>query len=247
MYTRTIKNIEHRVYADIAEFKKHEGHNKVNKDWRKADEGDWAFTDDGQVLCILKRTIIKSSQYNKDTPYVRTLLGTRYVTKDYKLEGGPPKNIYMFGDGKGNRKYVTHRERMFAKFIACGMEPPQAYIRAFPTNSEGYAIKRSKLFLRQKRIRTLINKEIEMLLDDIGITKIYLLEAAKTIVDKTKARDADRLRAIETLMKIAGLLSTEKKTDTIAMFQEFTGFSMEKLKNLEMGMIEAPKDGDSES
>ena len=247
MYTRTIKNIEHRVYADIAEFKKQEGHNKVNKDWRKANEGDWAFTDDGQVLCILKRTIIKSSQYNKDTPYVRTLLGTRYVTKDYKLEGGPPKNIYMFGDGKGNRKYVTHRERMFAKFIACGMEPPQAYIRAFPTNSENYAIKRSKLFLRQKRIRTLINKEIEMLLDDIGITKIYLLEAAKTIVDKTKARDADRLRAIETLMKIAGLLSTEKKTDTIAMFQEFTGFSMEKLKNLEMGMIEAPKDGDSES
>ncbi|MAC53231.1 MAG: hypothetical protein CME31_11890 [Gimesia sp.] len=247
MYTKTIKDTEHRIYNNIDEFKEHEGAGSVCSDWRSAKEGDWALTDDGQVLGILKRAVIKSTQYNKKTPYVRTLLGTYYVTKDYKLEGGPPKNIYTFGGGRGNKQYLTHRERMFAKLVASGMEPPQAYMRAFPTNSKDYAIKRSKLFLRQKRIRTLINKEIELLLDDIGITKVYLLEAAKTIVDKTGSRDSDKLRAIETLMKIAGLLSTEKKTDTIAMFQEFTGFSKEQLKGLETGMIEAPKDGNSKS
>ena len=101
------------------------------------------------------------------------------------------------------------------------------------------------LFLAPTRV--LVNQHFEflknnVLLDDIGITKTYLLEAAKSVVDKTKSKDSDKLRAIETLMKISGLLSTEKKTDTIAMFQEFTGFSQEKLKHLKSGMVDSQKD-----
>jgi len=34
-------------------------------------------------------------------------------------------------------------------------------------------------------------------------------------------------------------LNTDKKTDTVALFQEFTGFSKDKLKALESGMREA--------
>ena len=58
------------------------------------------------------------------------------------------------------------------------------------------------------------------------------------MVDKPDARDGDRLRALETLMKISGLLSTEKKTASIALIQEFTGFSKDKLKAFESGLIE---------
>ena len=76
-------------------------------------------------------------------------------------------------------------------------------------------------------------------MDNLGITKTYLLENAKAVVDKAGARDGDKLRALETLMKISGLLNTDKKTDTIAHIQEFTGFSKDKLKAFESGMLEA--------
>ena len=83
----------------------------------------------------------------------------------------------------------------------------------------------------------MVNKEIEEILDDLGISKTYLLEQAKDIVDKKDARDSDKLRALETLMKIAGLLSTEKKTESLALIQEFKGFSQDKLKAFETGML----------
>ena len=75
-------------------------------------------------------------------------------------------------------------------------------------------------------------------MDGLGITKTYLLENAKSVVDKPDARDGDRLRALETLMKISGLLSTDKKSESIALIQEFTGFTKEKLKAFESGLIE---------
>jgi hypothetical protein len=84
----------------------------------------------------------------------------------------------------------------------------------------------------------LINKEVEELMDDLGITKTYLLENAKLVVDKSDARDGDRLRALETLMKISGLLTTDKKSESIALIQEFTGFTKDKLKAFESGLIE---------
>ena len=40
------------------------------------------------------------------------------------------------------------------------------------------------------------------------------------------------------LMKIAGLLSTEKKTESLALIQEFKGFSRDKLKAFETGLLE---------
>ena len=49
------------------------------------------------------------------------------------------------------------------------------------------------------------------------------------------------MRAIETLMKISGMLSTEKKVDSVALIQEFTGFSQEKLNAFKAGVLPEPK------
>jgi hypothetical protein len=112
-------------------------------------------------------------------------------------------------------------------------------LTVYKTKNRRYAINRSRVLLRQKRIRTLINKEVEELMDDLGITKTYLLENAKSVVDKAGARDGDKLRALETLMKISGLLTTDKKSESIALIQEFTGFTKDKLKAFESGLIES--------
>jgi hypothetical protein len=74
-------------------------------------------------------------------------------------------------------------------------------------------------------------------MSEVGITKRYLLETTKDVIDKIDVRDNDKLRAIETLMKISGLLSTEKKVDSVALIQEFSGFSREKLQAFEQGIL----------
>ena len=133
--------------------------------------------------------------------------------------------------------YLTFAKKNFAKYVAHGMEPIKAYQKAFPTTkSLGHAERRSTLLLKNKTVRQAVDKEIENLMSEVGITKRYLLETTKDVIDKIEVRDNDKLRAIETLMKISGLLSTEKKVDSVALIQEFSGFSREKLKAFEQGL-----------
>ena len=237
MYVKTISGVDYHLYDNEEEFRKHHKKAQLRENWRDAEEGEWALGDDGQVFTILRRAVMFSNQYNKKTDYIRTLLGTAFVVDNAKLQGEPPKDIYTFTRHK-NSKYITAREKLFAKMVAMGRDATDAYLTVYKTKNRRYALTRSKILLRQKRIRTLINKEVEELMDDLGITKTYLLENAKSVVDKADVRDGDKLRALETLMKISGLLSTEKKTDSVALIQEFTGFSKDRLKAFETGLIE---------
>ena len=237
MHVKTISGVDYHLYEDEQEFRKHHKKEELKDDWRKAQEGEWAVSDDGQVFSVLRRAVMYSNQYKQDTDYIRTLLGTVFVVDGVKLSGEPAEDIYTFTKYKAS-KYISAREKLFAKMVAMGRDATDAYLTVYKTKNRRYAINRSKILLRQKRIRTLINKEVEELMDDLGITKTYLLENAKLVVDKSDARDGDRLRALETLMKISGLLSNDKKSESIALIQEFTGFTKDKLKAFESGLIE---------
>ena len=236
MYVRTIKGVDYHLYENEKEFRKKHKEAPIKEDWREAEEGEWAFSDDGQVLTIIKKLTINSKEFGKGSSYVRTLLGMKVVGNTAKLKGEPVKDIYRFGSLK--RKFITTSERLFCKYVAEGMDTIEAYLTAFKTKKEEYALERSKILLRQKRIQNMVNKEVEELMDELGISKTYLLEAVKGIIDKAGARDSDKLRALENLMKISGMLSTEKKTDSIALIQEFKGFSKDKLKAFETGLLE---------
>ena len=237
MYIKTISGVDYHLYENEEEFREHHKKANLKENWREAEEGEWAKSDDGQVFSVLRRAVMYSNQYNQDTDYIRTLLGTVFVVDGAKLAGEPAKDIYTFTKYKTS-KYITAREKLFAKMVAMGRDATDAYLTVYETKNRRYALNRAKILLRQKRIRTLINKEVEELMNDLGITKTYLLENAKSVVDKPNARDGDKLRALETLMKISGLLTTDKKSDSIALIQEFTGFSRDKLKAFESGLIE---------
>ena len=68
------------------------------------------------------------------------------------------------------------------------------------------------------------------MLGSVGIDEEYLLGNAKHIIDNDGGRDSDKLRAIEILMKIAGMFPSDKKTESLTVFQ---GFTSEQLKQLE--------------
>ena len=242
-YRRKVKDIEYSLYRNEEDFRKDHPDTSVNTDWRNAEEGEWILTDDGQVTMVIKRGMIS----DESNIYIRTLIGMVNCKRSNALKGEPITDIWRFSRKNwyesslyGN---LSNSKRIFAKYVASGLEPVDAYMKAYSrTKDREYAKKRTTLFLKSKKVRHLIDKEIELLLSDTGITKSYLLEKTKDIVDDRNSRDSDKMRAIEVLMKISGLLSTEKRTDSIALIQEFTGFSKEKLNAFKAGVLPEPSD-----
>jgi hypothetical protein len=238
MHSKVVKGVEYNLYSDEKEFRKYHPKAKIVEDWRSAVVGQWIKSEDGKVMQIIHRWNMRdtSTPSMKSNDFIRTLLGTASTGKYTKLAGNPAKNIYCFINYKKNSK-LTIREKNFAKMVAMGAKPVNAYLNCFKTNDYAYARSRSMALLREKRVKTMVEKEIELLLDDLGISKTYLLEEMKCVVDNKKARDGDKLRALETLMKISGLLNTDKKSESVALIQEFTGFSKDKLKAFEQGLL----------
>ena len=241
MYKRTIKGEQYVLYKDEEEFYKYNPQKKIQEDWRTAQTGDWIKSDDGKVTVVIKRGYI--DKLNKDgSQYIRTLLGMVNCNKTKFFGGEPVKDIWRFDKVSWYEKTLngslSTQKRVFAKYIASGIEPLDAYKKAYPKcNSDIYAKQRTQVLLKSEKVKQLIDKEIELLLNDTGITKSYLLEQTKDIVDKKDGRDSDKLRAIETLMKISGLLNTEKTSESVALIQEFTGFSKEKLNAFKSGVL----------
>ena len=247
MYKRTVKGQEYVLYDNEKEFRKARPKSKIHDSWRTAKTGQWIKTDDGKVTEVIKRGTIKSNKRSSD--YIRTLIGMVNCDRTASLGGEPVTDIWRFGKmvwkEQASNGRLSIKKRIFAKYVASGLEPLDAYMKAFPDcESKDYAQKRIRILFKNKKVMNLIDKEIEILLSDTGITKTYLLEQTKGVVDKNDTRDSDKLRALETLMKISGLLSNDKKTESLALIQEFTGFSQEKLNAFKAGVL--PEHGQEE-
>ena len=75
---------------------------------------------------------------------------------------------------------MTREKRMFSKYIAMGLDPESAYIKAYPKTTDAEAAKRkSTLLLKSKTVRNQVDKEIEELMADVGITKKILIRKHK--------------------------------------------------------------------
>ena len=239
--TRTIKGVKHYAYESEEEFRKAHPDTPLITDWKQAEEGDWCVSDDGKIVQILKKGCFVDKK-KRDNDYIRTVIGMFNHRGSSPFVGTVKDEIYRFTKKTGYQVktggYLTDAKKSFAKYVAHGMDPVKAYQKAFPkTISLNHAERRSTLLLKNKTVRQAVDKEIENLMSEVGITKRYLLETTKDVIDKIDVRDNDKLRAIETLMKISGLLSTEKKVDSVALIQEFSGFSREKLQAFEQGIL----------
>lgn len=240
MYTRTIKGQEYKLYDNEKEFRKNHPKTNVHDNWRTAKTGQWIKSDDGKITKVIKRGSISSNK--KTVDYIRTVLGMANCKRTAFYGGEPVSDIWRFGKTGWYKESLngklSAKKRIFAKYVASGLKPIDAYMKAYPDcGSVEYANRRVSVLLKSEKVRNLIDKEIETILNDTGITKTYLLEQTKEIVDKGDSRDSDKLRALETLMKISGMLSTEKKTESLALIQEFSGFSQEKLNAFKTGAL----------
>jgi|TARA_A100001391_G_C5021806_1_gene266049 hypothetical protein len=230
MITRKINKVNHPIYSSVEEFRTSNPSVDLVENWREGTEGSWVVSDDGQVCQVLKRgTMSKRAGSKEKNYYIRVPLGTFICGKNITMEGEPRKNLYSFGlanktvyEHKVEKKKTTQREFLFAQYVAKGEDVVEAFVKAFPTNNKSYAEGQAKILMKAKRIQKLIREEIDKVLSDADITPLYLLEQMRDIVDRRDSHDRDKIQAIKTLMQISGMMDTEKKTESVAVFQGFT-------------------------
>ena len=128
---------------------------------------------------------------------------------------------------------------MFAQFVAKGENIVDAFLKAYPTNNRRYAEGQAKILLKAKRVQKLIRDEIDKVLVDADITPLYLLEQMRSIVDSGDSQDRDKIQAIKTLMQISGMMDTEKRTESVAVFQGFTKEQLDAIGSGEVKQLAA--------
>ena len=231
MIKRTIKGNQEIIYSSESEFRKYEDE-EIYKNWRKAPKGSWIKTDNGKVVRVLARNSM--SRRNKSYDFIRTAYG-QFVCEDHvTIKGEPRTNIYTFSgkswyESINERENPTKKEFLFAKYYANGTGAVDSYMKAYGDGSIDNAKEKSNLLLKQKRIQTLINDEMQKALEETDISPTYLLEQMKGIVDDMEANNRDKIQSIKILMQVSGMLSPEKKTESLTVFQ---GFSQEQLQAL---------------
>ena len=237
MHTKLVKRKLEYLYDNKDEFFDNCDDELVD-DWRESSTGDWVLTDDGQVCRILHR-----GSFDNGIEYVRTILGSYPIRDSIQITGDIADDIYRFTKStkprhkRINEKNPNGREIVFAKYVANGMPPEQAYLRVFKTNDAGYSKTASTSLLKTKRVKKLISEETKKILGEVGIDEEYLLSKTKDIIDNYDARDSDKLRALEMMMKIAGMFPNDKKTESLTVFQGFTKEQLNQLNRTDVKAI----------
>ena len=234
---KTIKNTNHYLYDNIDEFYVTFPECVVRHNWRHGDEGEWVYTDDGFVCQILRKTKIKDK--GRQITCVRTVCGT-FTTKDKKKEmlgeNGIAENIYTFSGTNASQKAFNDRDRnsrelLFAKYVAGGLGVIDSYKKAYPdARSSNYIKERTDKLLKTETIRKMIDKQIEEILTEEGVTPNWLIERYKTIADLAES-DTAKLRSLDSLAKISGLFDLgEKKSEQVTIWAGWSPEQIEEVK-----------------
>ena len=223
-----MSGIEHKVYDPDDQV---ENGLVVIDDWRNSRIGDWVKADDDCIIQVLRKgQMIRKYGRNKVREYVGTCTGTFPVGKNVKMDTSRRANIYTFGGSKSSedilldRTTLTRHELIFVQFLASGLSPKQAYLKAYPTNNPNYASVKSAQLMRTERVYTAMKEELKPVCEELGIDAKSVLEDIQKASKDSEKEDV-RLRA---LFKLADILDLEDKNQTKvtqvtgALFKGFT-------------------------
>lgn len=214
----------------------------ISSDWRSSGIGEWVTADDGCVIQILRQG--EMLHRKKKVRYVGTCTGTFICSANTQMDTDKRKNIYSFGghrnhlDSVKERKNLTAQEALFAKYLANGLTPQEAYIKAFNSSNRKYAKVKSGILIKQERIVSAVKEELDGVLKEVGIDLKYLIEGVKAEADSAD-RTVDRLKAFSMLWDAAEVIPKNKVTQlTGAVFQGFDTDQLESAKRPELKSID---------
>jgi hypothetical protein len=231
-----VNRIEHTVFDELDEVPQSI---YIVDNWRNAEVGDWVKADDGCYIQILRKgKMVVPKGREKTREYVGTCTGTFPVSSKVKFDTSRRLNIYSFGGSKSaadvllDRSELSKHEHLFVVYIASGLSPQQAYMKAFPTNSPGYANHKSAQLVKTKRIITAMKEELKPILEEIGVDEKAILENINSIA-MSSDKDETRLKALFKLSDIMDLEDKNRTTVTQVSGALFQGFQEKELLKAE--------------
>jgi len=238
MRTYKISNEYHLVYDSVEEAP-----GRLNViDWKEGDTGDWVKADDGCVIQILRKGKMSTPRRKEKTRYyIGTCTGTFIQAFNRTMDTIPRENRWTVS-GKNTetliltRKETTTREKLFCAFMASGISPDDAYLRAFKTDNKKYALEQSSKLMKTERIRQTMKEELKPVCKELGINDKSVLEEIKRVAD-TSQKDDTKLKA---LFKLADILDLEDKNSTKvttiqgAVFKGFADNALEEAQRPEL-------------
>ena len=240
MRVYNVNGIDHKVFDDGDKIP---DNIRVNNDWRQASIGEWVRSDDDCVIQVLRKgKMVVPKGRNKAREYVGTCTGTFPVTSKVKMDTSRRVNIYSFGGGKNpadvllDRTRPSRYEHLFILYISSGLSPQEAYMKAFPTNSPGYAKRKSSELVKTKRVITAMKEELKPVLEELGIDEKSVINNINLIANSSQ-KDETRLKA---LFKLSDILDLEDKS--AARVQQITGVSFQGLTNDMIDEAQRPKE-----
>ena len=180
---------------------------EIATNWRDAQVGDWVRADDDNVIQVLRRgSMLRAKGKHKESAYIGTCTGTFPATSSSKMDTSRRQNIYSFG-GKSEaesvltRDNITKNEIVFVQYITAGMNPKDAYLKAFNTKNPGYANIKAGQLLKTERINTHMKKELEPVMEALGLDESFVLKNIKEVI-LSSDKDDTRLKALFKLSDI---------------------------------------------
>jgi hypothetical protein len=151
-------------------------------------------------------------------------------------------NIYSFGGNKNpeqillDRTKLSKAEQVFVLYLAQGVKPEEAYLKAFPTNNIRYAKEKSTDLVKTERIRTAMKEELKPVLKELGVDENYILKGIKSEAETAEKADT-RLKA---LFKLSDIMDLEDKNQT--KVTQISGAVFKGFGENELQEIERPKE-----
>lgn len=221
MRTYRVKDKEHLVYDLRSEMPEDM---VLWEDWKTASAGDWVKTDDDAYIQILNTKTIGT------TNTVITCIGT-YPTKG-RLDTAERSSRHTLSGKSHNETLLTRkkpngREILFAKRLALGDKPYEAYLKVFETKCKRYAADRAALLIKTERVQKIMDEKMQDVFDRLNIDMEYLISKAKEEVENSK-NGSDRLNGLKMLWDAFGVVPKTQHTETIGI-----AWGSEKLKEIE--------------
>jgi hypothetical protein len=230
-----ISNIWHNVYEHIDEVPKDL---IVIPDWRDGEIGEWVLADDGCVIEVLRRGVMKTAKGKvKTREYLGTCTGTFSTDPKVRMDTSKRDNIYSFS-GKHrqsviyDRKDLSQSEELFVQYMVAGLSPREAYMKAFPTNKPGYANTMAGKLVKTERIKTAMKEELKPFLEKLGIDEEFILKGIKNVAVLSEKQDTQ----LKALFKLADIMDMEDKNRakiTQVSGAVFQGFSDNMIESAE--------------
>lgn len=187
-------------------------------DWREAQIGQWALSDDGYVGQVIKRkTYTTKASLLKD--FVRTPWGYTFLNKDkggkFNAEGRK-SNTTLSGKKDTEVRCNSPRMKLLAKVYAIMGSKRKSIESVYGTDlakPQYFGIKTS---MKTKYFKENVKKEHAELLSKHGFTEDYTMELLQETIEMAKGKKdvTNLMKAVDNLQDLHGMKEKDTQVDT---------------------------------